>query len=1089
MSARTTRPDELPFEEAPLEIRQAMGGRPPTVQQWQAISHAPTPCSIVAGAGSGKTAVMAARVVYLAMVADGRIAADHDGAFPSQILCLTFTNKACEELTNRVRRATADLGLPEGEEATVLTYHAFAARLLSEYGLLGGIEPGAQLLPDAQKWQLVTGCVKDMEFSFEEVRNERYLVPKVLALADSCQNHLVDVDALIAKCGLDALDPDEDIREAASKRGELAQVVKRYQAEKANIHAIDYGDQISMAVRLVKDHPEVGERFRERFRVVLLDEYQDTNYAQAVLLRELLGPGYPVTAVGDPDQNIYAWRGANLFNILQFPEEFPSDTGPAERQPLYVNFRSGSRILRVADEIIGQVPEERRAGDKELRPHPDRGEGRVLAFTATDERAEARQIAELIRDEVGGDEGWGRVAVLCRKKRLFGPIAEILRDEGIPVEIVDLGGLLKMPEIVDVLAWLQLLNDPARNVALARILLGPRWRVGYRDLAILARWTTGKNKKLEEELEDDSMSTSVQFSLLEAIENLHDEPMAGISDDGRARLEAFRQEFSTLRRSAHGPLGDLVARIAERSGLTRELEAAGTPAADNARLNLLNFIDHVTNFTPVAGETSLSTLVDYLLTAEDSEDELAPAQSSTSNTVKMLTIHKAKGLEWPIVFVPGMADRGRAGIFPDVSRQANPATQAQTLPFELRGDQENLPLRASYGDAKSYRDALSERGMEEERRLCYVALTRARDLLVVSSAYWYQGPKAAFQPSGFYEQISNHDDCEVIADVACPDENPLIEFRSLRAHEWPPPGRIEDEDELFPAGWHDAATQDAVALRGRAEALGAGVLAEFDRHLAENEERAALIDSRTRPTSAVVVPSSLSVSALVDYVGCPKRFYWTSIRPLPRKPNPKARLGSEVHKWIEQQSRGQTTLIDLDEVATQPDVAPGENFGAPDVEQHLKDAFLGSRFAETPPLFTERPFMLMVEELIVRGRIDAIFGEPDGPWEVVDYKTGRVPDKDADRLGLQLDLYALACMDVWGKRPEDLTLSFYYLAADLISQRQVDDAETIRGRIAEMLRDIAAARFEPDPSDHCRWCDFLSFCEAGKAAQKPAKQR
>jgi len=131
---------------------------------------------------------------------------------------------------------------------------------------------------------------------------------------------------------------------------------------------------------------------------------------------------------------------------------------------------------------------------------------------------------------------------------------------------------------------------------------------------------------------------------------------------------------------------------------------------------------------------------------------------------------------------------------------------------------------------------------------------------------------------------------------------------------------------------------------------------------------------------------------------------------------------------------------------------------------------------------------LMVEELIVRGRIDAIFGEQDGPWEVVDYKTGRVPAKDADRLGLQLDLYALACMDVWGKNPEELTLSFYYLSADQISQRKVDDAETIRARVAGMLRSIAAARFEPDPSDHCRWCDFLSFCDAGQTAQRAVKR-
>ena len=769
------RPDELPRADVPEEIVRALRGEHPTGQQWDAISHPLSPCCIVAGAGSGKTAVIAARVVSLALVATGRLDAEYEGAMPSRVLCLTFTNKAAEELTRRVRDATEPLRLPEGEEATVLTYHGFAARLLDEYGLRAGVEPGAMLLTEAQKWQLAGSLLANRRFEHLEVRTVAHTVRQVLALADECQNHLVEPEALIeasrqlSERAEVKSAADRDMLVTAQRRMELAEMVRDYRDRKREIDAIDYGDQIRLAVDLAESHPEVVAEFRDRFRVVLLDEYQDTNIAQARLIGALCGRGYPITAVGDPDQNIYAWRGASLRNILKFPSEFGPEGEDATQRPLYVNFRSGSRILAVADAVIGEVPPERRAEDKELRPHPTRGEGRVLSFVATDERAEARRIARLIHEHVReagpGEPPWRDVAVLCRKKRLFPAIAEVLREEGIPVEIVDLGGLLRVPEIVDVVAWLRVLDDPARNVALARLLQGPRWRIGYRDLAALARWSAAANARLLGQLPSEvDRPGDVAFALAEALDHIDDDEMTGLSGEGRERLREFRGELAALRAETHGPLGDLVAAVVERSGVLREIESAATPAAEGVRLNLLNFVDHVAGFSPVRGEASLATLVAYLDVAEETEDELEPAQPSEANTVKLLTIHKAKGLEWPVVFVPGMAGQKMSMIFPDTSRQPNPIRQPSTLPFELRGDADVLPQYT--GNISKFRQALAERGLEEERRLCYVALTRARDLLVVSAAHWYEGPRDAFEPSVFYEEISGRGECEANEDLA-----------------------------------------------------------------------------------------------------------------------------------------------------------------------------------------------------------------------------------------------------------------------------------------------------------------------------------
>lgn len=1088
------------LERAPAEIVQAMGGMTPTAEQWAAITQPLAPCCIVAGAGSGKTAVMAARVVYLALVATGKCEAGHEGVLPSQVLCLTFTNKAAEELARRVRDATSPLGLAEGEVPTVLTYHALAARLLDAYGLREGIEPGAMLLSDAKKWQVVSSLLADREFEHLEVRTVGRIVDQALGLAGQSADHLVD-GASVIRASTDLAGrqevragSDRQMLETAHKRRELAELVQAYESRKREIGAMDYGDQIRLAVELARGAPAVAELFRSRFRAVLLDEYQDTNVAQAVLLRELLGDAFAVTAVGDPDQNIYAWRGASLRNILRFPEEFRAGGEPARRLPLYVNFRSGARILEVADAVIAAVPEERRAPDKRLRPHPERGEGRVLAFVETDERAEARRVAGMIkelvherRDPSDGKPAWHDVAVLCRKKRLFIPFAEVLREEGVPVEVIDLGGLLRLPEVVDVVAWLRVLADPGRNVALARILQGPKWRIGYRDLVALARWSARNNRQLSDVLPGgEERPGDVAFALGEALDHLDDEDMEGLSEEGRERLKEFREELASLREAARGPFTDLVAEIVERTGLLRELEPLASPQAVSARRNLLNLMDHVAAFSPVEGEASLSTLVSYLDTAEETEDDLEPAQPSETNTVKLLTIHKAKGLEWPVVFVPGLADGPRSSIFPDVSRQANPVTSPEVLPFELRGDSDVLPRYE--GNIRRFRQELKERALEEERRLCYVALTRARDVLVASSAYWYEGPVQPFEPSVFHREISGHPSCEVVSVAERPEENPLVEVRRERVGTWPVPARRDDTDELWPEGWHRAAEEaarDPEAPRRRAGTLGAATLAAFQDELEMNLERATLIEERSAPREPPPTPTTLSVSSVIDYMLCPKLFFWSVVRPLPRRSGQAARLGSEIHRWIELRSTGQASLLEVDDL---PDLVPGERLGDPGHAARLKDAFRTSRFADEVPLFTERRFFLYLDGFVVGGRIDAIFGTRDGRWEVVDYKTGRMPVDDP-LSGVQLDLYALACTEVWGKRPEDLTLTYFYLSTGEEVSRPAGDVPATRARVADALGRIASRRFGATPGEQCHRCDFLAYCPPGRghvAAAGPA---
>lgn len=1070
---------------APPEIADALGGHPPTDEQWAAISMPLEPYVLVAGAGSGKTSVMAARVVYLALVAAGRIQAGHPGVMPGNVLALTFTNKATDNLVLRIRHALRAVELPEGEEPEILNYHGFAARLLERHGLLAGVEPDQRVLSPAQRTELCARVLDEMSFRYVPAHWQPTVVSKILDLAEQMANHRVTPEEVIRfnEGRLDDLRgfrSDEPHR-AALERIELAQAVAIFRRKKAELGVIDFGDQITLALQVVEQHPQVADEYRQRFHTALLDEYQDTNVAQALLLREVFGGGFPVTAVGDPDQNIYAWRGASLFNLLEFPTQFPRVDGTeAPRRPLYTNFRSGARILEAADTVIAPLPEEQRPSDKRLEPFGPNGQGEVHIERFPDEWSEATWIAQQILTLHEQGIAWGDIAILSRTSRLFAPLQLALGEHTIPAEFVDITGLLRMPEIVEILAYARAAADPFASVALGRILLGPRYRIGVADLAAVSRWASSQNWEIR--AEEDAESEDRVYLMAEALERLDD--IEDLTPEGRARLEEFQQELRGFRALARRPVGEFLAEIARRIGLLDELDAdLDRDMAAATRRNIASFLDQVHAFEPVDGALTLSSFLAYVEAVDQlDKQEWSPVQPSEDDSVKVMTIHKAKGLEFAVVFVPGFADQ----LLPNAMVQQNPARKGSSLDFELRGDTRVLPTFG--GVMKSFWEQLRDQELLEERRTCYVALTRAKQRLFVTGAWWYGEVKHSKKPSVFFEELADWGEASghaaVARGVGHPDDNPLIGQRQRLVRPWPgPPLRPAEADALFPQGWRRAAlevaTGDGVIQAALIDALSDEERIRYDAMATERRAFATHVSEREREADAgLPVPSTVSVSNLVTYGRCPKRYYWTAVRPLPTFGGPAARLGTTIHSWIENQASGQASLLDLDE---EPDLLIDELSGRPGKAEMLRANFLASRFRGVVPLYAERAFILNIEGFAVNGRIDAIYGTPDGPWEVVDYKTGRVPDPADPLTWLQLDLYALACMDIWRKEPTDLTLSYFYVAEPLTVERRLDDVDRIRERVGSSLRGIANRRFQPVAGDACRWCDFLSFCDVGRA--------
>ncbi|MFJ4891486.1 UvrD-helicase domain-containing protein [Streptomyces sp. NPDC088788] len=811
MPARITRPDQL----------KELLGIPFTPEQTECITAPPAPQVIVAGAGSGKTTVMAARVVWL--VGTGQVA-------PEQVLGLTFTNKAAGELAERVRRALVKAGVTDPDvidpdnppgEPVISTYHAFAGRLLTDHGLRIGLEPTSRLLADATRYQLAARVLREAPGPYPALtRSFPDLVGDLLTLDSELSEHLVRAedlrahDAELLRTLEGAKLSNADLRkvpEAAAARRELAELVGRYRAAKRERDLLDFGDQIALSATLARTRPEVGEILRDEFRVVLLDEYQDTSVAQRVLLAGLFGggTGHPVTAVGDPCQAIYGWRGASVANLDDFPEHFArSDGRPATRQSLSENRRSGGRLLDLANGLAEPL-RAMHAGVEALRPAPGaERDGLVRCALLRTHAEEIAWLAESIAHLVRTGKAPGEIAVLCRTATDFAEIQGALVSRDIPVEVVGLSGLLHLPEVADLVAVCEVLQDPGANASLVRLLTGPRWRIGPRDLALLgrrARLLVSHARVGADEDPDRRLAAAVEgvdpaevISLADALDTFLETPIETPGDDdglpfspdARVRFARLAAELRDLRRSLADPLMDVLHRVLAVTGLEVELSASPHALAARRRETLSNFLDVAASFAAGDGEASLLAFLGFLRTAAQYEKGLDNALPGGENTVKVLTAHKSKGLEWDVVAVPGLVN----GTFPSSQGREKWTAQGKVLPHTLRGDADTLPDVEAW-DArgiKAFQEAMKEHQHTEELRLGYVTFTRPRSLLLGSGHWWGPSQKRPRGPSDFLHALydhcaAGHGEIEAWADEPAEDEeNPALHEGSAD-HAWPLP--------------------------------------------------------------------------------------------------------------------------------------------------------------------------------------------------------------------------------------------------------------------------------------------------------------
>ncbi|MGW8380709.1 DNA helicase PcrA [Streptomyces sp. ODS28] len=635
--------------------------------QRDAVLHTGSPLLIVAGAGSGKTRVLTHRIAYLLGAR---------GVHPGQILAITFTNKAAGEMKERVEELVG----PRGQAMWVSTFHSACVRILRRESKKLGFTSSFSIYDAADSKRLMALVCRDLDLD-----PKRFPPKSFSAKVSNLKNELVDEEDFAAQ----AADGFEKT---------LAEAYAMYQARLREANALDFDDIIMTTVNLLRAFPDVAEHYRRRFRHVLVDEYQDTNHAQYALVRELVGGGddpAELCVVGDADQSIYAFRGATIRNILQFEEDYPDATTILLEQ----NYRSTQTILSAANAVI-----ERNENRRPKNLWTQAGSGRAITgYVADTEHDEAQFIAdEIDRLTDAGEAKPSDVAIFYRTNAQSRVFEEVLIRVGLPYKVVGGVRFYERREVRDVLAYLRVLANPEDSVSMRRILNVPKRGIGDRAEAMI-----------------EALASREKITFPQALPRVDEAyGMAARSANAVRRFNALMDELRTIVESGAGPATVLEA-VLEQTGYLAELQASTDPQDETRIENLQELAAVALEFEQERGEDEPGTLADFLeqvaLVADSDQIPDEGEEDEDQGVVTLMTLHTAKGLEFPVVFLTGMED----GVFPH--------------------------MRA-LGNTKE---------LEEERRLAYVGITRARERLYVTRS----GMRSAWgqpqynPPSRFLEEI------------------------------------------------------------------------------------------------------------------------------------------------------------------------------------------------------------------------------------------------------------------------------------------------------------------------------------------------
>ncbi|MET1016608.1 MAG: ATP-dependent DNA helicase [Leifsonia flava] len=1061
---------------APDELARRIGDPfSPTAEQSAVIRADLAPTLVIAGAGSGKTETMANRVIWL--LATGRVR-------PEQVLGLTFTRKAAGELAERIQRrigrldesgllprraaSGGDAGGDAGanslfDRPTVSTYNAFANSIFHDNAVILGREPESQLLSESSAWLLARRVTVEhgddrlvrIGKRVDDVTDAVLRVSRALAENEADSAEVRRFGQEFRRLGeLPYNEKTGAAKQYADVTAALAHVesldvlldlAARFDAEKRRLGLVEFSDQVALARAACERSPRVVDGYRERYKVILLDEYQDTSVGQTRLLSTLFA-GQGVMAVGDPHQSIYGWRGASADNLSRFSSDFAAEGTSAETLSLSTSWRNPTIVLDAANRLVEPLTAVTTVGVATLTPRPAAPAGVLTASFHEQMADEADAVAEWFSgrlDPTLPDAEKPTAAMLFRARRHMEFFAEALRRRGIPCHVLGIGGLLSTPEVVDLVATLRVVHDPAAGSSLLRLLAGALFRIGPRDLAELARvagWLQSRDwqqKDVGDEVRRalrESVAVDDAASIVDALDFVSTAPaehrqLAGFSDLGLYRLRGAGARLAFLRSRVGLALPDFV-RLVEQE-LRLDIEVSANERNERGMANLYAFHDEVAAFVAADERGTLGSFLAWLARAEKADDLGPRSDPGERGVVQLLTIHGSKGLEWDYVVVPGMTEAG----LPSAPREGGGWVSFGQLPYEFRGDRLELPVLPwrTVSTQQQFRDefvafkaALAERSSLEERRLAYVAVTRAREQLLLTGSFWADGTRPKL-PSRYLRELA---EVRIIAELPeAPENEENPSDRAGRTGEWPfdPLGTRR-------VGVERAADAVRSAARERSRTLVQPATPwsrDIDLLLAERRRRAQ--------PEPVALPARIPASRFKDYVDRPGEVAEGLRRPLPQRPYRATRLGTLFHSWVEHRSAGVGSFDLLDVSADESDADSTVEFDVVDATPEndrlaqLQATFERSEWADRAPEDVEIEIHLALAGQVFICKLDAVYRTETG-YQVVDWKTGRAPTdaRDLELKQTQLALYRLAYARWKDVDPSTVDAVFYFVADDVV---------------------------------------------------------
>ena len=961
--------------------------------QRRAITHGDGPLLVIAGAGTGKTRVIIERIRHL-LESDSSLLGEN-------ILGLTFTNKAAGEMKNRVVKSVGE----RGKDVMLATFHSFCETILKE------VDPNRLALEKEDHWILLRRNLARLKLEkYRRLAEPGQFLNDFIAFFSRCQDELVSsedyqafADQLAGELQADKPSLDEDTYKERAEHVALQQEIARaYRASEEILRdkrSFAINGSISDAVALLKNDAKRLRQLRERYKHILVDEFQDTNIAQLELLHLLSDGSRNIVVVGDNDQAIYRFRGASFGSFKLFLQRFTNWTEGQDSTPYRVsltgNYRSTPNILRVATQAIGMNEVSAEFPKKVL--HPNRPEGEKIRIVELDSpESEATWVADELQRIHNAGRPWHHFAVLYRQHAHRDFLVEELSQRKIPFVISKLS-ILEHPLVRDVLAYLRLIASPRDDVACARVLSAPAWHLTAPDLVRLSERTSKKR------------GTSL-YDVLQAPQG--ELPFDPSPAAAKELLEFLGAERKTMRRrTAREILGDL----------TEWLEVPQRVSAQD-RKYVNRLAQFAKDWEPKSDTRGLREFLEYLEYFAQAGGTLSLEDDAPGDAVQLMTVHGAKGLEFPHVFLMRVNSRA----FPAGDR-------APLFEFPIRLMKEELPQ----GDFH----------IQEERRLFYVALTRAQERLTLTTVTEKKNKVPVFIEDIVMEPAIKRRDVSLSA--------PRVKKKEAATRE----AGATDAD-LFPAG--EAPPKIFARIAKWAETFH----------------------------PAVPEPLKLSSSAIDNFRKCPQQYAFSKLWCLAEGPRATLSFGSVIHttikRFLEQVKNGNTLPFEEVQRIYETEWTSAGYEDEYQEAEYKKDGleqlrvFHAAILAEAPKILEqEKPFELPLEnDVILAGRMDQVNSLGRNQVEIVDYKTGKPRKESEIRKSLQLSIYALAAKEIFEWDPKRLVFHFLQDNSTVVTTRdtkQIADAEKI---IQETAADIRAKHFPAKPGYACRTCAYALICPA-----------